>query len=423
MIVMHEAQHDLPLVEVSAALPGGSAADAPSQEGAARHAAELMRRGAGTRDREALDEAFDVLGASLEVATSWDAVTFSARCLARNIDATVALLADVLARPTFPADEHDRLARESLGILDDIRDDDGALCGRWFDREVFAGHAYGRTALGTADSLATLTRADAMLWARRNVRQSNLRVGVAGDVTRARAIELATRLGAGLPLAAEPRSAPPALPLPATRRTIFVDKPERVQTQITIGCPAPAYASADWLPLSIGAAIFGGTFTSRLMTEVRVKRGWSYGASCRIGRGRVGAATRLRVFPAAEQTPDTLALVLSLWEQIVADGVTAGELEQIRGYLEGRWAFEIDTPGKRLERRLDGLLLDVPADRTFNYVARLHAVTRAEINAAIRRWWRPELATIVLTGTADSMMPRLGALPLGEVRVVAYDSY
>jgi zinc protease len=252
-------------------------------------------------------------------------------------------------------------------------------------------------------------------------------VGFAGDVDAAHARALATRLADGLPIAsALVAPSPVPMPLPRGRRTIIVDKPERVQSQIAIGYPAPAYASPDWLPLSVGAAIFGGTFTSRLMNEVRSKRGWSYGASCRVGRGRAGSATRIRVFPSAEQTADTLALVLGMWEEIAADGVSAAELRNVKSYLEGRWAFEIDTPGKRLDRRIDAMLMGVPPENALRFVERLRAVDLAHVNDAIRRWWRPDDAVITLTATAEEMLPRLAKkkkLDLGEVTTVAFDSY
>ena len=105
-------------------------------------------------------------------------------------------------------------------------------------------------------------------------------------------------------------------------RLTLVDKPERTQSQILIGQPAPRWQDPDFLALQVATTAFGGTFTARLMDEVRSKRGLSYGASARVGQGRGAKSLVAHVFPSLEQTPETLELVLRLWRDWVDDGVT-----------------------------------------------------------------------------------------------------
>jgi zinc protease len=390
-----------------------------------RHAAELMRRGAGGKSRAELDATLDELGASIDVVVGADSVGFMASGLSRHLPRLCELLGDVLARPTFDDGEHERLRRESLALLDDVRDDDASLCGRHWDRAAYGGHPYGRTVLGTEASLALLDLADARAWWKTRLVAGDLLVGFAGDVTRARAEELAASLVAQLAPGNAPREPASPLAVPATRgrRTLLVDKPERTQSQILIGHTAPPRAHADWLALSVGSAVFGGTFTSRLMSEVRVKRGWSYGASARVGRGRHGASFRMRVFPSNELTAQTLSLVLELFEKIVADGVTKEEVEFSLGYLSGSWPFELVTPGDRLGKQLDTILLGLAPDAYARHLKLLAAIDADKINAAIRRWWKPDDVTIALTATADDMLPRLAGLPLGQLDVVPFDAY
>ncbi len=121
---------DAPLVWIDVVIIGGAASDPIGREGLHRHAALLARRGAGSRDRAEFDETLDGLGAAIEVTAGRDAVTVSALCLTRNLDAVVDLLADVLAAPRWGEDEHQRLRRETPQVLDEVRDDDGALATR-----------------------------------------------------------------------------------------------------------------------------------------------------------------------------------------------------------------------------------------------------------------------------------------------------
>src|SRR5919112_3904 len=147
--VIVEASPDTPLVWFDITARGGAAADPIGVEGLHRHAALLARRGAGSRDRAALDETLDSLGASIDVGVSRDAVTISGLCLSRHLDAVLDLAADIIAEPRFSPDEHARLLRETPQVLDEIRDDDSALATRWFDWLCSPGHPYGRTSLGT----------------------------------------------------------------------------------------------------------------------------------------------------------------------------------------------------------------------------------------------------------------------------------
>src|SRR5262245_12731100 len=219
MIFLLEEQHDLPLCDVRFVVRTGASADPNGREGLARYAAELMRRGAAQRRRAELDTAIDALGASLEVEARQDFITWSGHCLRRNLEGLLALAGDVLCRPRFDEDEEEKLRRESLALLDDIRDDDGSLAARFFEREALAGHAYGRSVLGDERSIGLHDAAQAAAWARAHVVKDNLIVGVAGDVDEATARALVEDALASLP--AGPAPAPVALPpppLPQRRR-------------------------------------------------------------------------------------------------------------------------------------------------------------------------------------------------------------
>ncbi|HET6611868.1 MAG TPA: pitrilysin family protein, partial [Kofleriaceae bacterium] len=274
--------HALPLLWTTVAIRGGAAQDPTGQEGLARHTVELARRGAGNMSRHDLDAALDDLGASFDPGVSRDSVSFSGLTLSRHIDRALPLWATILAEPSFSADEHGRLIRETVSSLDDLRDDDALVAQRAFDRAWAPGHAYARSARGTEASLAALTVDAARATHRRQVVPANLVIGFAGDVDEARARELATRLIAKLADGPAPQLPDvAATPRVRGRRIILVDKPDRQKTQIYIGHPAPVYGTDDAAHLSVVETAFGGMFSSRLMQAIRVERGWSSGASFR----------------------------------------------------------------------------------------------------------------------------------------------
>ena len=417
-----ESAGEVPTVWFQIAIRGGSAGDPADSDGFTHHMATLARRGAGALTRAQLDEEIDTLGATLSMSVDRDAVTLTGMCLERNLDRMIDLAADVLARPRMDVEEHERLLRETGMILDELRDDDGHLAARFFSRHCVPGHAYGRSILGTEASLARIDR-DAVLAAyRRSVVPGNLIIGFAGDMDEQRAAALAERLVAGLPDTAPPPL--PALdspPRPRGRRILVVDKPERAQSQILIGHLGPRYGTRDALALIPMETAFGGTFTSRLMQEIRVKRGWSYGAGCTLFRSRGAHWFRIQLAPSAEVTPEALELAHALLADVAREGITEDELAFARKYLTGSMPFRLATARQRARTTIQNELFGLPADYMHTIPAALNRLTRDEVCAAARTWLHPDDTLSVVVATAESMVPRLEAVRHDALTVLPYD--
>src|SRR5688500_12935072 len=261
-IAIVEASPDTPLVWFDVAIRGGASTDPRGIEGLHRHAALLARRGAGSRDRAALDETLDSMGAAIDISVSRDAVTLSGLSLSRHLDAVIELCADILAEPQLSEEEHARLLRETPQVLDEIRDDDSALATRWFDWVCSPGHPYGRTSLGTEPSLKRIDRGSATeLW-KREVVANNLVIGLAGDIDDATAQRTAQRLIERIPpgnrATTQVEDTGDEAEALRGRRVILVDKPDRTQAQLRIGHLALRYGHPDTPALAVAEAVFGG---------------------------------------------------------------------------------------------------------------------------------------------------------------------
>lgn len=417
-----DSSEDIPLVWFQVAIRGGSAGDPAALEGFTYHLAELSRRGAGELDRHALDEELDGLGASLSMSADRDAARLVGLCLTRHIDRVVELAADVLARPRLDMVEHEKLVRETLMHLDEVRDDDHHLAARFFNRNCVPGHPYGRPVLGTESSLQRLEVADIRNAHARLVVPKNLVIGFAGAITPERAHALAERLVADLP----EREAPPlpvvdSPPLPRGRRIVVVDKPERLQSQIFLGHLGPRYGTEEATALTPVEAVFGGTFTSRLMQEIRVKRGWSYGAGCSLYRSRAAHWFRISLAPSAETTPDALTLTWAMFEDLARDGITADELHFAQTHLGGNLAFQLATPRQRVRLAIEGELFGLPEGFARALPERIAKLTLDEVNHAARSLLTPDDCLATVVATADSMVARLSVLHCDDLRVQPYD--
>jgi zinc protease len=414
---LHVAEaHAVPLVSITLGFRSGSASDPAGKEGASKLAFRMLRRGSRTRTAKDIELELDRLGAELstEVAVSSSAV--HAQVIERNLVPFVELLASLIAEPAFPEDELERLRRETLAELIDARDNDRSLVQRAFRRAVFEGHPYARGVTGTSRTVTALTLDDVRGAYRTHFVQGNIVLGFSGDVDVARARELGERIAGALatgPRVIDTVGDPGRL---SGRRLIFVDKPERTQTQILIGGLGTWPHDPDHIPLGVANAVFGGSFTSRLMQEVRSKRGWSYGAYARLPIDKHRQDFSMWTFPAASDAPACIALQLQLFEAFVADGVLPTELSFIKKFLTRSYAFEIDTAYKRLHLALEVDVLELPPDYYSTYLQRIAGVTAPEVNGAVKARLSTDDLLVVVVGTAADLeekvrasIPRLGA--------------
>jgi len=422
--VIVEASHDTPLVWFDIAIRGGASMDPRGVEGLHRHAALLARRGAGRRERAELDETLDSLGAALDISVTRDAVSLSGLALSRHLDAVIELAADVLAAPRFSEDEHARLLRETPQVLDEIRDDDSALATRWFDWLCCPGHPYGRTSLGTEASLQQIDRATSIALWRREVVADNLVIGLAGDIDDAAAARVVTRLTERLPAGPRPWVVldGPGEPVRG-RRTILVDKPERTQAQLRIGHLSVRYGEPDTAALAIAEAVFGGMFSSRLMQEIRVKRGWSYGAGCALRRSRLPHWFEIWMAAGIDVAGPAVALTLDLFADYAARGPTDEEFDFARSYLVGAMPFHVATARQRMQLAVRDAVFELPAGFTARLPEELAQLTAEDVRLACRRHLHPDDAVIVAVTTAADAQGPLAQAGGGALTVVDHDEY
>jgi zinc protease len=422
--VIVEPSLDTPLVWFDVAVRGGAAADPRGIEGLHRHAALLARRGAGRRDRAELDETLDGLGAAIDISVSRDAVTMSGLALSRHLDAVIDLAADILAEPRWSEDEHARLLRETPQVLDEIRDDDSALATRWFDWVCTPGHPYGRTSLGTEGSIAAIDRATALALWRREVVADNLIIGLAGDVDEATAARIVARLTDRLPAGPRPivDVEVPAAPPPG-RRVVLVDKPDRTQAQLRIGHLSARYGAPDTAAIAVAEAILGGMFSSRLMQEIRVKRGWSYGAGCALRRSRLPHWFEIWTAAGIDVAGPAVALILELFADYAARGPTDEEVEFARSYLVGAMPFHVATARQRMQLAVRDAVFGLPVGFTARLPEALAALGPGDIRAACARCLHPDSLVTVAVTTAERARRDLEAAGAGALEVVDHDDY
>ena len=340
----------VPLVSVALLFrPGGALASSADEAGLPALVAALLREGAGARDAAGFEQALGALGGQITTSASHETLSARLTVLSRNLTAGVGLLADAVRRPRLePAD----FARTRRVLLDEIRQSDdqpGGVATRVARRVLFgAGHPHAWPTQGTTDSVSAFTVEATRTALTRLVRPDAAAILVAGDIS---ASEARTALDAAFGdwRAAGP---PPAqVAVPATieapgdpgLRVLVVDRPDATQTVVRFAAPAPRFDDPSRLRLRLLGTILGGTFTSRLMDNLREKHGYTYGAyaafspSRSLGTFQASANVASAVTGAAAR--ELLAELTRLGTGDVSEDEARKAREQVRNDIVGSFMW------------------------------------------------------------------------------------
>ena len=242
-------RHKVPLVQALVVFRGGAAVDPQNRPGLANLTASLLERGAGSRSALEISDIADYLGANLSAGAGWDATTVGVNVPSARLEPGLALLADLVVNPTFPAPEVERVRSELLTEILQWRDDPEQLASVAFSKAVFPGHPYSRDLQGDAASVQAITREEILRFHAERYVPGSAAIVVAGDAAAGSLVPLLEgtfgkwKTAGGAPAAATP----PARPA-GKRRVVLVDKPDAPQSQIVIGRVGPARSTPDFFP-------------------------------------------------------------------------------------------------------------------------------------------------------------------------------
>ncbi len=390
----------LPMIDVSVDFPAGHARDTRATSGTANLAIGLMRMGAGGLSETELSARLADVGAQLGTRFDPDRGGYQLRTLSSPAEREQAMgvLVRVLLEPAFPEPV---LTREKDRLVAGLREADTkpeTTAERAFSAALFAGHPYGLRASGEVDSVQRITRDDVMGFYRRWMRSDWAVVAIMGDLSREDADALARRLTATLPRADGPLPALPAVnPLPGAAERRIAHPAS--QSHILVGQPGLRRNDPDYFPLFVGNYVLGGGgFASRLVDEVRQKRGLAYSSYsyfapyAELGPFQVGLQTK------KEQADEALAVVRETLARYVREGPTEKELQAARSNLVGGFPLRIDS-NRKIHDYLGTIgFYQLPLDYLDQFVPAIEAVTVEQVRDAFQRRLDPARMITVVVG-------------------------
>ena len=372
--------HALPIIDVQIDFAAGSAFDPPGKSGLAALTRGNLDQGAGEWDENSLSERMADLGALLAGGADTDRASVSLRTLstADKREPALAILRAVLNQPRFEAAIFERERSRTVASLKDSLTRPDSLAGRAFWAALYPDHPYGKQA--TPESVAAIQREDLLNFYRLHYVAANASITLVGDLSRAEAEAVVDKLVAELP-AGQPAALPAAPKLPKGGQQNIAHP--AAQAHIYLGVPAIPRGHPDYFPLLVGNySLGGGGFVSRLMQEVRDKRGYAYSVYSYFAPLRQTGPFQIGLQTKRAQARDALKLTRSILEAFLRDGPSEQELEAAKANLSGSFPLRIDSNKKILDNVAAIGFYQLPLDYLDRYQARIAAVTAADVRRA-----------------------------------------
>ncbi len=418
-VVILSEKHDVPLIGMEVVVRGGAVADPIAKYGLANLVAGLIEKGAGERDAEAFADAAARVGGNISAAASLEAIGVSAEFMARDAALMVELVADMLQRPTLANAEFEKLRGRYINLIKAAK---GAnpdnLLPSYANAFLFGEHPYGNPITGSESSLANLSLGDVRAYYADQMGADRMVIAVSGDFDAAEMRALLERsFSAWRPAAGEP----PEIPVPASTRgtrVYLIDKPGATQSYFYIGNTGVGRAFSGRAALDLANTVFGGRFTSMLMTELRTKSGLSYGARSIVSKHAISGSTFISSFTATNTTVEAIDVALRTLGRLRDSGLSEEMTASARNYVMGQFPTRFETAGQIAGTYAELESQGLDASHIDDYGGNLAAATPESIAEVVEDVY-PDANNLVFVVLGDASIIREQVANYGPVTEIS----
>jgi zinc protease len=395
-------EHRVPFTALEIRFAGGTSLDAVGKRGAVNLMTALIEEGAGDLDSQGFAAARDGLAASFQFSANADAVSVSAQFLTENRAAAVALLTDALTKPRFDQDAIDRVKGQVLAGIEADAKDPYSIATALESARRFGDHPYGSDQSGTEDSVLALTRDDILAAHASTLARDRVTIAAAGDITPAELGAILDQILAGLPQT--------GAPMP--ERAAFIEKGgfteqefPSPQSVVLFGHGGIRVDDPDFMTASVVNEVFGGgRFTARLMTEVREKRGLTYGIGTDLASMEYAELLSGQFDAGNEKVAEAVKVVQKEWAKIATGDISQAEFDATKTYMIGAYPLRFDGNSTiaaiLVGMQVNGFPIDYPKTRN----DKLRAITLADVNRVAKRLFKPEDLHFTIVGQPVATM-------------------
>jgi len=397
LVLLVSQEHSLPMVTVQLLIDAGSRKDPSGQEGLAYLTAKGLLLGTSKRPVTTMNEELDFMGASLDVSINRDYVTVGLRVLKKYLNEGFDIFCDVLTQPTFPEEEIQREIQKTLAAIKSAEEDPTEVAEKAFRSTLFMNTPYGHPVEGTKASLSKLNREAIVRFYSTHYHPNSAILAIVGDITRDEVTEKVvpslTKWARGI--------------IPDELFTVtFAQGPKTVkinreitQANIILGHKGVSRQDPGYYALTVMNYILGGGgFGSRLMDEIRVKRGLAYSVASFFVTGKYPGSFQIVLQTKNESAREAISLVLGQIERIQRNMVSEQELETAKKYLTGSFPVRLDTQAKLANFITQVEYYGLGLNYHEQYPPLITSVTREEVLRVAKAHLHPDNYVLVIVG-------------------------
>ena len=391
----------IPFIAIDIAFRGGTSMDRSGKFGEVEFMMSMLEEGTGEMDTVVFQKAQESLGARFGFDSSRDSVEVSAQILNENREASIDLLRMAMIEPNFDQDAFDRVQGQFESIYRSDEEDPSNIASAALNALAFPGHPYGRPLEGRLDQLSALTRDDLVAAHKTALSRDRLLVSVVGAITEEELGPMLDRLFDGLPETSGDVLADAEYTLEGGVTVVDFDSPQSIALFMHEGL---AFDDPDFFPAFVmNRVLGGGGLTSRLSTEIREKRGLTYGVGSYIASFDHAEIYAGSVASANSDIAEAISLVKSEWERMATEGITEEELIAAQRFITGSYALRFDG-NARIAGVLTGMQLsELPIEYMETRNDRVNAVTLEDIKRVADELLRSEDLHFVVVGQPEGL--------------------
>lgn len=396
----------IPFVALELRFRGGASLDDPEKRGSINLMTALLEEGAADMDARAFSKAQEELATSLGFDASRDAVSISARFLTENQDASVALLRAALQEPRFDDEAVERVRAQVLSIIGSDKKDPNDIASQTFAQMAYGTHPYAYSINGTDESVRALTRDDLVAAHQSIFALDRIYVGAVGDITPEALGVLLDDLLGGLPATGAPKPPRADVTIPPGVTVVDFATPQSVALfgQKGIKQSDPDFFAA----LILNHVLGGGSFESRLMNEVREKRGLTYGVYSYLAARDLAEVYMGSVSSSNDRIAEAIDVIRQEWSKAATTGLTQEEVDAAKTYITGAYPLRFDGNGPIANILVGMQMLGLPIDYIPTRNDKVDAVTLADVNRVAGALLDPENLHFVVVGQPEGLQTTLG---------------
>lgn len=394
-------QHDVPIISVSAILPGGAIYDG-NKSGLAQLTALSLKHGTKNFSKAQIDEKLDFVGANVDIYASKEYVSLSSKFAAKDKNEVITIINELLRYPTFDNDEFEKEKSRSLVELEQQKESPRSMIGSYFEKVLYGDHVYGNSLTGTIETVEKITITDVKNFYLDNYLPNNAAISIVGDFDSGEMKTIITSFFSNWQKGntTSKNLASEVIKNPTSAKVLLINKDDAKETTFYIGAPGVARNNKDIVAIQVVNTLFGGRFTSMLNEELRTNSGLTYGARSRFTTYKNGGSFYISTFTAKETTEQAIDLTLEVVNRLHTNGLDEKSLTSAKNYVKGQFPPRYETVGQLSDFLAEMFWYNFDESFINDFEKNVDGLTLKKANLIIATYFPKDKFQIVLIGKA-----------------------